>query len=478
MLTGGIGPADGGMSAKILVVDDSRHMRDFLADTVLRPAGYTVLTAPEGRAGLRLAQEQQPDLIIADLQMPGLSGLELKQALAAAGSTTPVILVTAEGSENIASQATLAGVAYYLPKPVDTDVMLSAIGQALTVERLRRERAEALAALEQRVHQLETLQAIGHALTGTLDLNQVLVMVLDAAVRLTGADGGALYLLDERGGKLLRRAARAPGEAAASAASEPTDDALAAQVSAANRAANWRGKQTSPAVAGLPPYPALGVPLRLREHTLGALVVDARLHGRGFADSVLGPLGALADQAAVAIANARLFAELQVQSITDSLTGLFNRRHLFALAEREFQRARRFGRALSVIMLDVDHFKQVNDRHGHAAGDQVLAEVARRLRGSIRAIDLIGRYGGEEFVLVLPETALPGAGLLGERLRLAIANTPVATLDGPLAITASLGIASTEPDVADVAALINRADQALYAAKQAGRNRVLPYPPG
>src|SRR5713226_6452445 len=110
-------------------------MRSFFADTVLRPAGFDVITANDGRAGFRLAQQQHPNLIVADLQMPGLNGLELKQALVAAGNTTPLILVTAEGSENIASQATLAGVAYYLPKPVDIDVMLAAIEQSLTVER-------------------------------------------------------------------------------------------------------------------------------------------------------------------------------------------------------------------------------------------------------------------------------------------------------------------------------------------------------
>lgn len=466
------------MGAKILVVDDSRHMRDFIADTVLRPAGYDVLTATEGKSALRLTLEHLPDLIIADLQMPGLSGLELKQALAAAGNTAPLILVTAEGSESIASQATLAGVAYYLPKPVDVDVMLAAIGQALAVERLKRERAEALAALEKRVHQLETLQAIGRALTGALELNQVLTFVVEAAVRLTSADGGALFLLDERGAQLALRAARGPDDESARAVREIAQDALAARVVGANQAEFWRPPAGQPAPPGLPTYPTLYVPLRLREHMLGTLAVDSRRSGRGFADSDLGPLSALADYAAVAIANARLFAELQLQSITDSLTGLFNRRHVFALAEREFQRARRFGRPLSAIMLDVDHFKQVNDTYGHAAGDQVLAEVARRLRASIRAIDLIGRYGGEEFVLVLPETELAGAGLLGERLRLAIAAAPVSTVGGALAVTASLGVATTRPDVSDVAALINQADQALYSAKQAGRNRVLPFIPG
>src|SRR5438552_195855 len=172
-------------------------MRDFFADTVLRPAGFDVITAVDGRAGFRLAQEHRPHLIIADWQMPGLNGLELKKALATAGNNAPLILVTAEGSENIASQATLAGVAYYLTKPVDVEVMLSAIAQALTVERLRREHADALSALEKRVKQLEILETVGRTLTSSLEMNPVLNRVLAAAVGMTGADGGRLFLLDE-----------------------------------------------------------------------------------------------------------------------------------------------------------------------------------------------------------------------------------------------------------------------------------------
>ena len=172
-------------NAKILVVDDSREMRSFFADTVLRPSGFDVITANDGRAGFRVAQEQHPHLIIADLQMPGLNGLELKKALVTAGNNCPLILVTAEGSENIASQATLAGVACYLPKPVDVEVMLSAIAQALTVEALRRERTEALSALGKRVKQLEILETIGRTLTSSLEMNQVLNKVLGAALGLT-----------------------------------------------------------------------------------------------------------------------------------------------------------------------------------------------------------------------------------------------------------------------------------------------------
>ena len=205
---------------------------------------------------------------------------------------------------------------------------------------------------------------------------------------------------------------------------------------------------------------------------LGTLAVDSRQHHRPFSESDIRPLTTLADYAAIAITNARLFAEVQLAAITDELTGLFNRRHIMALAQQEYQRARRFGHPLSAIMIDIDHFKAINDTYGHAVGDQALVEVARRLRTGVRAIDITSRYGGEEFLLVLPETALAGAGLLADRLRRGMAANPIATVGGSLSITISLGVATIQPDLPDMATLVANADTALYAAKQAGRNRV------
>jgi diguanylate cyclase (GGDEF)-like protein len=314
-------------------------------------------------------------------------------------------------------------------------------------------------------------------LTQSLEISEVLVIVVEAAVRLTNADGGALFLLDEHNAQLALRAVRGKRDGAVRAVNEPAADTVAAQVLRNNAPLVGRSSSSQRGTTGNLSYPVLYVPLRIREHMLGALAVDTRLQGREFTQNDVGPLSTLADYAAVAIANARLFEELRVQSVTDGLTGLFNRRHLFTLAEREFQRARRFGRSLSAIMLDIDHFKKVNDTHGHAAGDQVITDVARRLRAAVRNIDIVGRYGGEEFVLVLPETELAGAGLLAERLRKSIAAAPVKTLAGPLPVTVSMGVATSAANVGDINALINNADTALYAAKQAGRNRVLPYPP-
>jgi diguanylate cyclase (GGDEF)-like protein len=183
----------------------------------------------------------------------------------------------------------------------------------------------------------------------------------------------------------------------------------------------------------------------------------------------------LAATAAIAIENSRLLKEIQWLAITDPLTGLYNRRGLFQLAEREVERYRRFGRPFCVYMIDIDRFKQINDTHGHAAGDQVLVGLANRLKQRIRDIDIIGRYGGEEILVVLPETQLAQGLLAAERARNHIQQVPIHTDRGEIPVTISVGVAEIDGKIADLAALVDRADSAMYAAKQAGRNRVTAY---
>jgi diguanylate cyclase (GGDEF)-like protein len=157
----------------------------------------------------------------------------------------------------------------------------------------------------------------------------------------------------------------------------------------------------------------------------------------------------------------------------DSLTGLLNHAEIFGMLERELERARRERRSLSVILADIDHFKRVNDSLGHLYGDEALREVARRLQSKLRAYDGVGRYGGEEFLLVLPACDLPGALQRANELRLAIADGPVVSGGVEKAITISMGIAVSECiGVKEVETLVSRADAALYTAKNNGRNRV------
>jgi len=170
-------------------------------------------------------------------------------------------------------------------------------------------------------------------------------------------------------------------------------------------------------------------------------------------------------------------AQLQKLAVTDSLTGVPNRRALFRLLEREMGRERRHGRELAVIMFDIDRFKAVNDHHGHAAGDAVLRHVAHVAAQAIRSIDTVGRYGGEEFVVVAPETDRAAALQLAERMREALRSSTVTVDHDQVRVTASFGVAMLRADDKEPEQLLRRADEALYAAKAAGRDCVVAEPP-
>ncbi len=180
----------------------------------------------------------------------------------------------------------------------------------------------------------------------------------------------------------------------------------------------------------------------------------------------------MANQAGLVIDNARLYNQMQHLAVTDTLTGVYNRRGLLEHGQREINRAIRSARPLTAIMLDIDNFKQVNDTYSHAAGDQVLQALAKLCQECLREVDIIGRYGGEEFAILLPETDEDGAYLVAQRLRQSIAETPIPTQHGEVSITVSVGIACTEGELSDLAVLLDLADTAMYEAKRDGRNLV------
>ncbi len=215
----------------------------------------------------------------------------------------------------------------------------------------------------------------------------------------------------------------------------------------------------------------LVLPLVAREEPIGTLIVAAKAPS-AFATSVRDTLQALANQLAVAMANARAVRQLEEMATTDGLTGCLNKRAFLDALEQKLLAAQRFGRKLSVIVTDLDHFKAVNDTYGHAAGDRVLQELGRVLKRVKRETDVVARFGGEEFCVLCEETDASGAFLLAERVREELESAEVITELGPLKVTASLGVA-TFPDHASTAAdLFVQGDKALYEAKHSGRNRV------
>jgi diguanylate cyclase (GGDEF)-like protein len=215
----------------------------------------------------------------------------------------------------------------------------------------------------------------------------------------------------------------------------------------------------------------LVLPLVVREEAIGTLIVAAKAPS-AFGTSVRETLQALANQLAVALANARAVRQLEEMATTDGLTGCLNKRSFLEQMEQKLMAAQRFGRKLSVIVTDLDHFKAVNDTYGHATGDRVLQELGRVLKQVKRETDLVARFGGEEFCILCEETDARGARLLAERVREELQSTEVVTELGSLRVTASLGVA-TFPDHARTAAeLFAQGDKALYEAKSRGRNQV------
>ena len=218
------------------------------------------------------------------------------------------------------------------------------------------------------------------------------------------------------------------------------------------------------------------VPLKTSKGTLGVLSAQSYTPDM-YNGEDLETLELLAANVAIAIENAQLFDKVQSMAVTDPLTGLSNRRKFYENASSEFDISRRYNRPLSVIMLDIDHFKRVNDTYGHAVGDQVLQGLAQLVKSNLRQVDLLARYGGEEFVILMPETGLEEAMLIAERLRENAAEATLPTRAGNMVITISLGVVKLEDDCRNLEELLDRSDQAMYVSKRTGRNKVTSWKP-
>ncbi len=335
-------------------------------------------------------------------------------------------------------------------------------------------KAQLLEAEKQRRQEAETLRTVSHALVSTLDLNQVLDLILDQLAIVTDYDSASVMLKE---GDYLRCVAGRGFKDPSKVVGQyfPARDSLFEKILETGQAIWLNDPKSDPRFAGWgDTYDIrswMALPLLARGKFIGYMTLDSyKPHTYGASQAAL--VQPFANQAAQAIENARLFDWVQRQAVTDALTGLYNRRGLFEFGQRELERAQRFHRPLTAIMLDIDIFKQVNDRYGHYIGDQVLCVIASRCLEGVRKMDLLARYGGEEFAVLLPETDISVAREIAERLRVSIARDPIRTDRGVLEVTISLGVAEISSQTSDLTYLLDAADQAMYGAKQAGRNCV------
>jgi diguanylate cyclase (GGDEF)-like protein len=328
----------------------------------------------------------------------------------------------------------------------------------------------------------ETLYRVAQNLIEGSSLEQTLQSVVDGVAEALPAHGVSLITMNPRAKKIVHFVRGGAGRDRIVAATfEELWDGLAGYamreheslISPANRPDEREGPQARARREATGAGAVMVAPLSYAGKAFGVLTAINQAGGAEFGRHDLILHEAMANQAAIAIENARLFEEVQRLAVTDDLTGLRNRRGFFEVARRELERATRTGRPLSALMLDIDGFKRVNDTYGHAIGDEVLRHLAERCRRAVRDIDLVGRYGGEEFAVLLPETDLKRALEVAERVRSSIGDTSFDTDVGPLPIRVSIGLALLDDDSEQtVESLLDRADTAMYLVKQQGGDAV------
>lgn len=428
------------MTTILLVEDDSEHAE--IVALRLGEDGFRVARAHTGPAAVSAVENGDAiDALVVDFQMPAMNGLDLLAEIRRRGFDHPFILLTAHGGEEVAVGALRGGASDYIVKDIDLDY--------LNLLRPTIERSI------EKLHFLRESRTLAKALESTL-----------AAVAITSPQGLVEYvnpafenITGYPRGHLL-------GKMLALPEINPSLDEMPQEIHDALLAGNsWQGE------------------LRSERRDGKSFVVDLAV------SPIVSPAGTIANVLWIQhnVTERKLLEErvkeanreLQALAIKDAVTGAYNRRYLETALPNEVSRAKRYRLPLSVLMLDVDRFKDINDAHGHPFGDEVLKTLITLIRQATREPDIITRYGGEEFCLVLPNTDRDGSRLMGERIRGVIEEHRFEQGSASCNATVSIGAATlgdTEapetPQTEDASALLDRADRALYRAKQLGRNRV------
>ncbi|MBA4339548.1 MAG: PleD family two-component system response regulator [Hyphomonas sp.] len=450
------------MSARILVVDDIEANRRLL-QAKLEAQYHSVILACNGPDALEKARTTDPEIILLDVMMPGMDGYEVCRRLKADPVTAhiPVVMVTALSDTEDRVRGLDAGAEDFLTKPVDDFLLTSRINtlmryNAVTSE-LRQREASGLKTGAMEDSAQEDVE--GPARVFLIDDNPRTSARIATLLR---EDGHKVMTLLESGNM-------------GDLAKERTDVLLVSLLSKSfdplKLCAHFKTNDVTRAVSIL----LICDPLERAKAVKGLEI--------GASDMIMAPvdtqelLARVRTQTRrtryVEILRERVDRGLEL-SVIDQLTGLYNRRYMTSQLQQYMHRAVMGGKPLSVMMLDIDHFKPINDTHGHQAGDEVLQELADRLRHNIRPMDVACRPGGEEFLVILPETPEELACAAAERVRKAIAADPFNVLSETrqIAVTVSAGVSSLLGPNDTMAELLNRADTALYQAKSAGRNRV------
>lgn len=452
------------MEKRVLVVDDDRLIRELVRDSLVEE-GFAVATVGSGAEALTHLEQDAPyDLVMTDLSMREMDGLQLLERVKRDHPKTDVVILTGYASLESALQAMRLGAADYLRKPAKPQEIVYCVNKVI----LRRQLLEENQSLRGCVQAFE----VSRVLTSCMETSDILPMALDILLRLLGRDRAV--------GRLMSQSHRLSDGIYLRGFSDPTAVELREEIE--------RGKLFEPlgidapdqGVAstrealeslGIGDEDVLALPLRLDGRLVGALWVFA--DGRPFDGAERRTADLVVAQAELALVNAERFLQAREKAFIDDVTELYNARYLFSALDREVSRAARSSLEVSSLFLDLDHFKQVNDHHGHLVGSRVLRELGHLFHRSVRSIDTVGRYGGDEFTIILVDTAHRAAVQVAERIRGLVEETAFGAAGGlRLRLTVSIGVASFPQHGRDREGLLDQSDKAMYLAKSLGRNRV------
>ncbi|MCF6266062.1 MAG: diguanylate cyclase [Desulfuromusa sp.] len=440
------------VQSNILVVDDELFFRKLYRDLLLEE-GYRVDVCANGDDAITLLQQREVDLVLTDMVMPGKNGLEVLHAARILPNSPEVIMVTGHASLESAIEALKNGARDYLIKPFDPEELKHVVRNCLDQRRLLIENDH----LHRQIHLFQT----GQSLSSLIDLERLLPQALDVLLREMDSGTGCAFTLKNGEVPSLAGLKELPAEFAEQLILTllPQFDELTGLSQPSNAVAakllklQQRREQT------------WMLPLHDGEVLKGGIVVC------DVADNLetsvpLADLGYLCDQVSLGFENACRYQDAQNLMYTDDLTGLYNHRYMQVSLSHEIRRAQRYGLKFSLLFLDLDRFKEINDNYGHLAGSAALQEVGRLLDKCVRDVDMLFRFGGDEFAAILVETDDTTARIVAERIRKVIEEHAFLEEQGtPSYVTVTAGFATFPTDATEKEQLLDLADQAMYAGK-------------
>jgi two-component system cell cycle response regulator len=474
----------------ILIADDSPLVLRMI-EKMLAGAGFGVVTAKDGIEAIEKVFAEDVGLVILDVMMPRMNGYQACRVLKTENSTKaiPVIILTSKDQAGDRFWGLETGADYYVTKDADPHKILELVKRVVASGCAARPRvnegqrtsidivSKVNDLLDRKLYEATILTEIGRIARSLVHFDETFTSVMAIVSRVVDFTVGAMAFMDDEDLEVVLLQQRP-------AAPQVVEEAKARLLEAIARErggtpfSKVQARLFAPSgnEAQAPTETALGgfaaFPIVTNNRLTGLLALGGKGAARINPDTE-SFLAQVANQAQIVTENSRLFDRIKNLSIRDGLTDLFNHRHSIELVANEFGRVGRYAGGVSLLMVDIDHFKNINDAHGHQAGDAVLKEVARVLKDNLRHVDALGRYGGEEFIAILPHTVREEALQTAERLRKGIDDHVFRVGDRELRTTISVGVACFPSDTVDSPnGLVREADKALYKAKQAGRNRV------